>query len=139
MILCLTSDDMEIVKDAYSGYDESVFGIPYCYLPGHSYRGLLGQSENLFISAHGNDMEIGNREGSRAYTPGALRDVLTNYFLPGNYSGSIYVSACHSAPRYVNELRAALGAGYARRIFGMFGEIEFRIARPGASGWIVAT
>lgn len=69
MILCFTTDDSRIVDDAYAGYDPHVFGTPYCYLPRHGYRGLLGQAENLFISAHGNDHEIGNERGRPAYTP----------------------------------------------------------------------
>jgi hypothetical protein len=138
MILCFTTDDPRIVDDAYAGYAPHVFGIPYCYLPRHGYRGLLGQAENLFISAHGNDHEIGNERGQPAYTPQQLRDVLVNDVLPGMYTGRIYVSACSSAPVYVNNLRQQLGAGYVGRVFGMFGAIDYEIAPPASPAWRAA-
>lgn len=139
MILCMTTDDIGIVEEAYSGYDQNVFGIPYCYLQNHSYRGMLEQNEALFISAHGNDDEIGNAAGQPAYTPAQLAAVLNNYVLPGNYRGRIYVSACGSAPVYVNSLRAALGAGYRGRVFGMYGDIDYTIDAPGVPPWVAAT
>lgn len=138
MILCMTSDDIGIVNDAYAGYDQNVFGIPYCYLPRHSYRGLLGQDEDLFISAHGNDDEIGNAAGQPAYTPQQLAAALNNDVLPGNYRGRIFVSACGSAPVYVNGLLAALGDAYRGRVFGMYGDIDYTIAAPGARDWVAA-
>lgn len=138
MILCMTTDDMGIVQDAYARYDENVFGIPYCYLNAHSYTGFLGNNENLFISAHGNDMEIGNEQGDPSYTPQKLARVLTNYVLAGNYAGKIFISACGSAPIYVNNLRAALGDGYEGRVFGMYGDVDYRIAAPNSGEWVVA-
>lgn len=139
MILCMTSDDIGIVEEAYDDYDQRIFGIPYCYLPAHSFRGMLGNTEDLFISAHGNDAEIGNKRGSPAYSAQQLKGVLINDVLPGNYSGRLYISACGSAPVYVNALRAALGADYAGRVFGMFGDTDYSIAAPGSRAWRAAT
>lgn len=139
MILCMTTDDMGIVEDAYMGYDLGTFGIPYCYLPRHGYGLMLPNNENLFISAHGNDDEIGNARGAPSYTPAQLRQVLKNYVLPGSYRGAIFVSACGSAPRYVNGLLAAFGPAYGGRIFGMFGDVDYQIEAPGVPPWIVAT
>lgn len=139
MILCMTTDDIGIVEEAYDDYDQGVFGIPFCYLPKHSFGGMLGNSENLFISAHGNDEEIGNEVGTPAYTPTQLKSVLANDILPGNYTGKIYVSACGSAPVYVNALRAALGNAYAGRVFGMFGDTDYMIALPTSRSWRMAT
>lgn len=139
MILCMTTDDIGIVEEAYSGYDQNVFGIPYCYLPRHDYVGLLEQNENLFISAHGNDAEIGNEEGQPAYTPQQLAAVLSRYVLPQDYRGRLYISACGSAPVYVNSLRATLGAGYRGRVFGMYGDTDYSIAAPGVPPWVAAT
>ncbi|MEJ5999789.1 hypothetical protein [Paucibacter soli] len=139
MILCMTTDDIGIVEEAYADYDQRVFGIPYCYLSAHNYRGLLDQGEDLFISAHGNDDEIGNAAGAPAYTPQQLAAVLNNYVLPGNYRGRIFVSACGSAPVYVNNLRAALGGAYAGRVFGMYGDIDYSIAAPGVPPWVRAS
>ncbi len=138
MILCFTSDDSNILNDAYSSYDKKVFGIPYCYLKNHNYRGLLEQNENLFISAHGNDHEIGNEQGNPSYTPKQLANVLVNYVLPGKYTGSIYVSACGSAPMYVNSLLDALGANFAERIYGMYGDIDYDIKPPSNQSWLSA-
>jgi hypothetical protein len=129
---------MGIVNDAYSDYDQNVFGIPYCYLRNHSYRGLLGQGEDLFISAHGNNQEIGNAGNTLNITPTQLATILNNDVLPGNYTGRIFISACGSAPVYVNNLLAAMGAGYRRRIFGMFGDIDYEISAPGDQNWIAA-
>jgi hypothetical protein len=139
MILCMTTDDIGIVNEAYANYDEEVFGIPYCYLPGHGYGGLLGQGDDLFISAHGNSREIGNENGPVGYTAQQLKGVLSRYVLPGNYAGRIFISACGSAPVYVNNLRVALGPGYAGRVFGMYGDVDYAIAAPGVPPWIAAT
>lgn len=139
MILCMTTDDTGILNDAYKGYDQSVFGIPYCYLAGHSFGGMLGRGENLFISAHGDDTEIGNETGQPAYTAAQLKAALTNNILPGNYTGKLYISACGSAPLYVNTLRTALGAAYAGRVFGMFGDIDYAIEAPTSNAWQAAT
>jgi hypothetical protein len=139
MILCMTTDDIGIVNEAYAGYDQGVFGIPYCYLPNHSYGGMLGQTEDLFISAHGNSREIGNENGPVGYTPQQLAAVLTSYVLPGRYSGRIFISACGSAPVYVNNLRAALGNAYRGRVFGMYGDVDYSIDAPGVPPWITAT
>lgn len=58
--------------------------------------------------------------------------------LPDNYLGVIYVSACYSAPVYVNNLLAALGTGYRNRIFGMYGNIDYMIAAPNDGAWVAA-
>lgn len=139
MILCMTTDDMGIVEDAYANYDSNVFGVPYCYLAGHSYRGMLNNDENLFISAHGNSVAIGNAGDSLSLTPQQLKNILGDYFLPGNYTGKVYVSACGSAPVYVNNLLAAFGQGYRQRILGMFGDVDYLIEPPTSGAWRMAT
>lgn len=58
--------------------------------------------------------------------------------LPGGYSGSIYVSACDTASKYVHGLLAALGGDYAERIYGCVGAIELAIQPPKNSMWILA-
>ncbi|HSV55331.1 MAG TPA: hypothetical protein VLJ57_24625 [Burkholderiaceae bacterium] len=133
----MTTDDFGIVEEAYSGYDSATFGIPYCYLPEHSYGGMLGNNENLFISAHGNNREIGNENGPKGYTPQQLKQILVDYVFPGNYGGRVYVSACGSAPVYVNNLLRAFGAAYNGRIFGIFGDVDYAIDPPGAT-WVTA-
>lgn len=140
MILCMTTDDIGIVNDAYKGYDQTVFGIPYCYLPRHDYRGLAADDENLFISAHGDtdDDEIGNEHGQPAYTAQKLRAVLNSYVLQQGYQGKIYISACGSAPNYINSLLNVMGAAYQGRIFGMFGDVEYAIAAPNSGQWVAA-
>ena len=139
MILCFTSDDPDIVDDAYRGYAQEIFGTPYCYLKDHLYGMFLGRTENLFISAHGNEDEIGNQEGRPSFTPAALAKLLETNVFPGIYAGSIYVSACGSAPQYVNGLLAALGKGFNGRVFGMFGDTDYIIDPPMNKQWILAT
>ncbi len=138
MILCLTQDDFSIVSTAYK-QQTATYGIAYCYLKDHAFTNLLGKSENLFITAHGNEDEIGN-EGPKgfAFTPPALAKMLTASILPPQYAGSIYVSACDTAPRYVAGLQAAMGAGYARRIYGCVGKIALEIQPPTDRMWILA-
>jgi len=138
MILCMTTDDMGIVNDAYQGYSQTVFGIPYCYLPKHDYQGLAADAESIFISAHGDDTEIGNERGQPAYTPPQLAAVLNQYVLQPGFTGKLYISACGSAPQYVNNLLKAMGAAYKARIFGMFGDVEYAIAAPDSGAWVAA-
>jgi hypothetical protein len=139
MILCMTTNDMRIVNDAYKGYDSNVFGRPYCYLPDHNYRGMLNNDEDLFISAHGNNIAIGNKGDDLSLTPAQLKTVLDTDFLPGRYSGRLYISACGSAPVYVNKLRAAFGGAYNNRVFGMFGRVPLLIDPPTSTNWVTAT
>lgn len=138
MILSFSQDDLKVVEKAYA-QQTAIFGIAYCYLKDHSLGGFLGKTENLFITAHGNEDEIGNKGAGLSLTPPQLAKVLTSYVLPGGYTGSIYVSACDTSPKYVSGLLAALGAGYAKRIFGCVGDVELAIKPPSDGMWKVAT
>jgi hypothetical protein len=134
MILCFSQDDMKVVDKAY-GEQKATFGIAYCYLKDHEFGGFLKRDENLFVTAHGNEDEIGNKGEGLSLTPAQLAKVLTAHVLPGSYAGSIYVSACDTAPKYVNGLLQALGSGYANRIYGCVGDVELAIKPPGDSMW----
>jgi hypothetical protein len=138
MILCFSQDDFEVVEKAYKQHGH-VFGKPYCYLKDHAFGGFLGKTEDLFITAHGNEDEIGNKGAGLSLTPPQLAKLLHSYVLPGGYTGSIYVSACDTAPKYVAGLLAALGTDYAKRIYGCVGDVELAIQPPKNSMWIMAT
>ena len=137
MILCFSQDDFSVVDKAYKQQTD-IFGTAQCYLKDHSLIGFLGKTENLFITAHGNEDEIGNQGAGLSLTPAQLAKVLMSYVLPGGYSGSIYVSACDTAPKYVHGLLVALGGDYAGRIYGCVGAIELAIQPPKNSMWILA-
>jgi hypothetical protein len=137
MILCFSNDDLEVVKKAY-GQQTKTFGKAYCYLKDHSYSAYLGQSENLFVTAHGNEDEIGNHGAGFDFTPQQLASVLTKNIFPGRYSGSIFVSACDSSPKYVKGLLDNLGGDYAGRVYGAVGKIELAIEPPNNGMWILA-
>jgi hypothetical protein len=138
MILCFSQDDFKVVSKAY-GQQTDTFGTAYCYLKNHSYGGFLGRNENLFITAHGNEDEIGNKGAGFDFTPQKLSEVLKADVLPGSYAGSIYVSACDTSPKYVKNLLAEMGGDYAGRIYGCVGAIELAIKPPGDGMWVKAT
>jgi hypothetical protein len=137
MILCFSKDDLSLLEKAY-GQKANIFGIPYCYLKDHSFTAFLGKAENLFITAHGNEDEIGNHGAGFDFTPQQLAKALTDYVFPGQYTGSIYVSACDSAPKFVKGLLDNLGGDFAGRIYGAKGKIELAIEPPNNNMWILA-
>jgi hypothetical protein len=138
MILCFSQDDYEIVSKAYE-QQTKIFGVAYCYLKNHSFSRFLGAHENLFITGHGSEREVGDKEGEFAFTPDQLAKVLKDDVLPGEYEGSIYVSACDTSPTYVQGLLAGMGSAYAGRIYGCKGDIELAIEPPANNMWIAAT
>jgi hypothetical protein len=137
MILCFSNDDLEVVNKAY-GQQTRICGTAYCYLKDHSYSAYLKQDENLFITAHGNEDEIGNHGAGFDFTPQQLAAVLTKNVFPGKYTGSIYVSACDSSPKYVKGLLGQLGEDFTNRIYGAVGKIELAIQPPNNNMWILA-
>jgi hypothetical protein len=137
MILCFSQDDFKVVERAYKQQTD-IFGSAYCYLKDHSFTGFLGKHENLFVTAHGNEDEIGNKGAGPALTLEQLAKLLHSYVLPGSYAGSIYVSACDTAPKYVHGLLEAMGEHYAKRIHGHAGDVELAIKPPGDKMWIMA-
>ena len=137
MIMCFSQDDLSVVEKAYA-QQTAIFGTAHCYLKDHGFGGFLGKNENLFITAHGNEDEIGNEGAGLSLTPSQLAKVLTSHVLPGGYTGSIYVSACDSSPKYAHGLLEALGAAYHGRIYGCVGKIELAIQPPKNSMWILA-
>ncbi len=137
MILCFSQDDLEVVEKAY-GQQTKTYGTAYCYLKDHSYNQFLGQQENLFITAHGNEDEIGNQGAGFALTPEQLAAVLSKSVLPGKYQGSIYVSACDTSPKYVTGLLKHMGGDYKGRIYGCVGDVDLVIEPSGNNMWVMA-
>lgn len=141
MILCMAPLDDEIIEDAYGGYDKDEYGLPFCYLKGHETTGLLGKTERLYITAHGNDNEIGDADEGASWTAAKLAPVIAAY-LPGTYEGSVYISACSSAPNFILDLTQELdgiGAGgshdWRGRVFGVRGDVDVDIPPHTDAAW----
>ena len=140
MILCFSQDDFKIVEEAYkkNKYPKDIFGIPYCYLKDHSLSGLLSKNENLFITAHGNNQEIGNKNEGLSFNASQLATFIKS-IIPGGFTGSIYVSACDTAPVYSTNLKNALhGSNINVPVYGCRGAINLDIAAPGNAMWVRA-
>jgi len=119
MILVLCVDDLTIGTSAYkSAFGESGYALRSNLTSGHvamywDMKSPIGKQtvhgveippfmkvdEDLFVTAHGNKMMIGN-EGSDDDTynieAAKLAVALSNNVLPSGYSGDIYLSACKS-------------------------------------------
>ncbi len=137
MILSFTQDDLQVVIAAYKE-KQATYGIPYCYLKGHSFTNCMVKAENLFITAHGDENAIGNEGAKVSITPVQLAAILKNDVLPAGHTGSIFVSACNSAPKYVSGLLAAMGVGYKGRIYGCTGAVAMALWAPGDNSWRLA-
>lgn len=148
MILVFNNDDFKLIDVAYGSSvprgTPRPMGFPYCYLRGHDYKGLLDVREALYISAHGNNFEIGN-EGSedKKYniTAVALADMLLGQVLPEGYQGNIYLSCCDSHPTYDAAVKVALAKrhiDYSGTIYGVEGQVAHTVQPHGWGGYRTA-
>lgn len=140
MILVFALDDSRVVNNAYS-HNQNTYGISYCYNKKLSNYPRAKQHEPVFVTAHGNDDEIGNMDDSLSLTPGALASKLHNLFLPGNYQGDIYLFTCNSAPKYHKAFRKALvqlQSGYKGKVYGCDKKVWYPIYVPGDNDWKIA-
>jgi|HubBroStandDraft_1064217.scaffolds.fasta_scaffold01379_2 hypothetical protein len=141
MILVMNIDDPGILATAYGKYPRQVFGIAYCYVAKNNYRWLLEKHEDLFIVAHGEATAIGNEAPGTGLDISAdgLADWLIGNLLPGGYAGSIYISACGTAPTFIgavfNHLR---NAQPPVKIYGSYGDCSGKIEPPGNMMWVLA-
>lgn len=138
MILSLHSEAICQVERVYRHYNRGIYGLPFHYDECDCYAGMLGQGENLFISASGMNNTIGFERRSLKFSPQELAEWLVGTVLPMNYWGHIYISANGAKPLYINQLLLELGHDFSHRIFGMFCVDGHHIEPPGYSGWIAA-
>jgi hypothetical protein len=139
MIITFCQDDWQLVALAYrqGEIQEDIFGIPYCYLPEAPNLPNAEIDENIFVSAHGNAYEIGNRGKGLGLSPYKLADYLYDWIFPKGYKGGVYISACDSAPQYVNNMKEFfVGQNLAVDVYGMIGSIPKLIARPDNDDWV---
>src|SRR5947209_3961167 len=102
MIFVLNNDDPQVVEDGYYKHcPRQIFGLPYAYIKGATNYPRLERDENLFIVAQGNDHEIGNKGDAISLDAEASAAWLKDHLLPHDYRGSIFVSACNSAPIFI--------------------------------------
>jgi len=141
MILVVNLEDADILKDAYKfdKYPKETFGVAVCYVPKLDYSRIERQ-EDLFITAHGNKNEIGDKSlDGLGVSAGELAAFLHQKLLPGNYQGRIFLSTCDSAPKYSKALYLALLEAHPDvSVFGMTGSV-YGIGAPDDKKWIKAT
>ena len=104
MILVLCNDDPAIQANAIldAAGDPAAFG--QVFQPITAVTPQLGANEDLFITAHGIQGEIGNEDGALGYNAQELLKYLTNTtpndrggsVFPAGYTGNVYISACYS-------------------------------------------
>lgn len=135
MIIVFALDDKYVVENAYN-HDKKIFGIGYFYRKNHSYF-KAGKTENIFITAHGNDLEIGNINNKVSLNAEKLAKIIHNDFLPTEYSGNIYIFTCNSAPIYNSDFAEELGKlrKYSGTIYGCEEKVSYPIYKPGNSKW----
>ncbi|WP_067540154.1 hypothetical protein [Nocardia crassostreae] len=141
MILVFVAKDMSIVdkgyKDSYTDKSDS-FGIAYAYNKKLWPGGIrLEKKENLFITAHGNDEEIGDADDTgpaMSFEAATLAGILKQ-IIPTGYTGDIYLSTCNSY-EYAKSLEASLGTlTSGSDFYGTKKTIPYKIQGPGGSNW----
>ncbi|GAB4585133.1 hypothetical protein [Nocardia sp. IFM 10818] len=141
MILVFVAKDMGIVdkgyKDSYTDKSDG-FGIAYAYNKKLWPGGIrLEKKENLFITAHGNDEEIGDEDDTGpalSFTPATLAGILKP-IIPTGYTGDIYLSTCNSF-EFAKSLKTSLGdLTSGSDFYGTKKSIGYKIQGAGGSNW----
>src|SRR5690348_6077382 len=107
MILVMCDDDDRVWEQARldAQANSAIFGVAYLFVTDTTPQ--LDASENLFISAHGTEGEMGNEDGPFGINGIQLFEYLTNSpeipngrgesLFPNDYVGDIYISVCSGA------------------------------------------
>ncbi len=140
MILILCDDDAQVAAVANQQAGNNQFGQAFQFVT-HA-TPLLGVYENLIITAHGVQGEIGNQAGALGWNPAELWSYLEPLF-PPNYRGSIYFSVCLGANvnrrvglSFIEAFRDICAPGLPHsRIYGHFGNTGMQILPPGHRDW----
>jgi hypothetical protein len=149
MILVLCNDDVNILNNAVA-QQGGLFGNVQNFINNHTPQ--LGVNENLFITAHGIQGEIGNANGELGYNATELWNYLTNVtpngsgrsLFPVGYSGNIYFSCCYSANivrrdrlSFIENFHALLRVTLrSTNVYGNLGSIGYPILQPNSNQWV---
>lgn len=149
LIVCTDDDDLIQMAQQQAQNNPGVFG--------NAYRAFadvvpaLGAAENLFVVAHGvqegddNNPVIGDGDEAHYWNAVEFFEAIQGLF-PGNYSGSVYISACESADHnadtfsFAEVFKAQLQGARAQagEVYGHHGEIAGNIPVPGDASWALA-
>jgi hypothetical protein len=136
MIITFTQKDYDIVESAIKDQQTANFGVLYCFLSGHVYP-KAGNSEDVYLTAHGNDSEIGDASGF-GLTASKVADILYDTFLGGYWNAAIYLSTCDSYPTFAKTVLSRLQVRDSSRVwkvFGAEGGINYQILLKGDVSW----
>jgi hypothetical protein len=151
VIITVCTDDDALLKAA----KEASLAQPEVF--GGSYRvfgkqiPMLGEKENLFLSAHGvydgddNNPVIGDKANALFLNGVQAFQALEGLF-PPNYSGNVYISACEAADHadddfsFAEVFKAQLQQArpQAGNVYAQAGSVGLRIPLPTDKGWVLA-
>jgi hypothetical protein len=138
MILVIALKDFDLVEAGYlDAKDRSgTFGVPYVYNKKFEPYPKLAKTENLFITAHGDDDSVGDEGPTLEISAQQLAQIIKN-LLPGGYTGNIYISTCKSI-NIAKAIKTALGDAVGN-VYGTTKAIDFKIQGPKGGNWVLAT
>ncbi len=147
IVVCTDDDKLLQLAQQQANTRPTVFG--KCYLIFKDQIPQLGQSENLFIGAHGafkgddGNPVIGDKE--KAFYVNAV-DFHANIkgIFPDNYQGKVFIYACESADyapgsfSFAEVFKAQLQVGHPKvRVYGQKGEVGLKgVVGPEDKGWV---
>lgn len=138
MILCLDKLDYDQVQHACRHYPRSSYGLALPFEPAAVYSHILSQGENLFLTAHGNDVGVGHPDGSPRFCAATLAEFLQQQVLPWGFGADIYLCAPGARPAFLDLLLTRLGADYRGRLRGAFNLAYGQIPPPDRHHWVIA-
>src|SRR5689334_4284069 len=128
MIITFTKRDFDIVESAIKDQKTGKFGILYCYLPQHVNYPRADNKEDIYLTAHGNDNEIGDTS-EFGLSATKVADIIYDTFIGGNWSASIYISTCDSYPHFAGDVLGRLEQRDPNRMWQVYGA-EGKIGYP---------
>ncbi|MCP4162122.1 MAG: hypothetical protein GY760_18775 [Deltaproteobacteria bacterium] len=134
MIITFVKESYDIVESALRDEMNHDFGVLFCYDKKFGAYPKADDDEDIYITAHGNDNEIGDERGFGLTAEKLAKELKTN-FLGGYWNGRVYLSCCDSAPTFSRNLKQALGRG---SVFGVIGGINYDIMFSGNPNWVRA-
>ena len=150
MIIVVCTDDDQLLNVARQQVQSNpnIFG--QCYQAFGAQIPLIGQNENLFISAHGayrgDDGNPVIGDSKRDFYVNAV-EFYTNIreIFPINYQANVYISACESADRaqgsfsFAEVFKAQIQLNHPNtRVYGQGGAVGLTIPLPNDRHWIQA-
>ncbi|MFE9581706.1 hypothetical protein ACFYO1_35395 [Nocardia sp. NPDC006044] len=144
MIVVFIAKDIDVLEAGYddSAYKPATFGRAYAYSKKLWPCATLGKTENLFITAHGDEDSIGDEDSTPGKGPviDLNADQLAGIIkaiLPGGYTGNIYISTCNSF-KIAQAVAEKLGMLVGGDVYGTKKSIDYAIQGPSGSNWSLA-